>query len=84
MMKIDQICENSPVESIVSYIGNVCKLSSIKVTSNQLRYKEAVVKDDTAQIRVVFWQEALHLTDEDRTYNFIEFKSQKSQKQQIF
>ena len=74
MMKIDQICENSPVESIVSYIGNVCKLSSIKVTSNQLQYKEAVVKDKTAPISVVFWEEALNLIDEGSNYNFKEFR----------
>ena len=54
MMKIDQIIENSPLETTVSFIGTVCKLSSTKVTAYQLRYKEAVVKDETAPIRVVF------------------------------
>ena len=74
MVKIDHIIQNSPIESTVSFIGTVCKLSSTKVSPYQLRYKEAVVKDETAPIRVVFWEEALDLIEENSTYEFIEFR----------
>ena len=72
--EIQHIVQDCPPHSLVSFVGVVSELSIEMETTTQLIFKEAIVRDGSAAIRVVFWGSSAHNIAQGYSYSFTDFR----------